>query len=194
MKFRFCSAFIVHSVFLLLCPLCTAQQSVRHIFLIRHAERLSALPVSPLSPAGQARAECLAQTLKDSGITQIFVSEIKATQETAAPLASVIGVKPSSIAARDTSALVRNLTYGAAGNALVIAEGDTLPVIIARLQGGTVKISPNVYDSLFELTIVEGGGTPAAVLHYCSAGTPPAPVQQRTPGRPMTRKPLAKKP
>ena len=40
-----------------------------------------------LSDAGRARAESLANVLKDAGITAIYATELKRTQQTAAPLA-----------------------------------------------------------------------------------------------------------
>lgn len=190
MKSRFISLMVRPALFFFVfCGVCVAQQNVRTIFLVRPAEKLSALPIASLTPEGSARAACLAQTLKDAGIRQVFVSEIKATQETAAPLANVLNIKPSSIPSRDVSTLVRNLTYGAAGNALVVAESDALPVIIARLQGGSIKpIGANEYDHLYQITLVEGGGTPAAVLHYCASPGSPIPATRAAPTRPAPKK------
>src|SRR5882762_9030090 len=61
---------------LLLCQLGAAQQNVRTIFLVRHAEKASAAADAPLSSEGQKRAECLATTLKDAGIKQIYVTDV----------------------------------------------------------------------------------------------------------------------
>lgn len=60
---------------LLLCQMAAAQQNVRTIFLVRHAEKASAAADAQLSPEGEKRAECLAATLKDAGIKQIYVTE-----------------------------------------------------------------------------------------------------------------------
>src|SRR5690242_19336315 len=61
------------------------------IFLVRHAERAAISGRVPsdtgLSPEGKTRAQNLARELKDAGITTIFTSEYKRTQETATPLA-----------------------------------------------------------------------------------------------------------
>ena len=151
--------------------LAAAQQNVRTIFVVREAERTSAAADAPLSPAGQERAGCLAQTFKDSGIKQIFVTETKATQATASPLANALNLKATIIPARDTSNLVRNLSYGGTGNVVVVAQSETLPVIIARLQGGSAKVGEKEYDRLFVIPVIEGAGTQAATLRYCPVQT-----------------------
>ncbi len=68
-------------------PIVSAQPVV---VIVRHAEKAANGGNDPdLSSAGHARAEALARILKDSGITAIFTSEFKRTQETANAL--VIG-------------------------------------------------------------------------------------------------------
>lgn len=188
---KLCFIFIIGASFL--CQISLAQQTTRTIFLVRHAEKQSAAPTASLSPAGQKRAECLAQTFKDSGIKQIFVTESKASQETAEPLAKALNLKPSTIPARDVANLMRNLVYGASGNALVISQSDTLPVIVGRLQGSAAKpVAENDYDRLFVSMVVEGAGTPAATLHYCSA--PGSTVAQPAAAKHPAAKAPAKKP
>lgn len=164
---------------LLLCQLATAQQNVRTVFLVRHAEKASAAADAPLSPEGEKRAECLAATLKDAGIKQIYVTDVMRTQQTAAPLAKALNIKPTILPAKDSNGLIKNLAYTGGGNILVVGHSDTVPFVIARLQGGTVApISENEYDRMFVITIAEAAGMPAATLHYCSTGTtkPPAPA------------------
>jgi hypothetical protein len=161
------------------CQMATAQQNVRTIFLVRHAEKAIATPDAALSPAGEKRAECLAQTFKDSGIKQIFVSDVKATQQTAGPLGKALNIKPSIIVAHDNSSLARSVLYGSRGNTLVVGDRDTLPVMIARLQGGSAKpVGENEYDQVFILPVIEGGGTPATSLRYCASLVSSAPVRQ----------------
>ena len=149
-----------------------AQQNVRTVFLVRHAEKASTAANAPLSPEGEKRAECLAATLKDAGIKQIYVTDVTRTQQTAAPLAKALKIKPTILPAKDPNALIKNLAYTGGGNILVVGHSDTVPFVIARLQGGTVApIGENEYDRLFVMTVVEAAGMPAATLHYCSAGS-----------------------
>ena len=157
---------------LLLCQMAAAQQNVRTVFLVRHAEKASTAADAPLSPEGEKRAECLAATLKDAGIKQIYVTDVTRTQQTAAPLAKALKIKPTILPAKDPNALIKNLAYTGGGNILVVGHSDTVPFVIARLQGGTVApIGENEYDRMFVMTVVEAAGMPAATLHYCSAGS-----------------------
>src|SRR2546423_7035829 len=79
------------------------------VVIVRHAEKAANGGNDPdLSSAGRARAEALARILKDSGITAIFTTEFKRTQETAAPTATSTHVTPTVVAAKDTTALVEN--------------------------------------------------------------------------------------
>jgi len=149
-----------------------AQQASRTIFLVRHAEAESTAPTAALTPAGEKRSQCLAHTLADAGIKQIYVSDAKRTQQTAAPLASQLKLTPSIIAGADVSTLVRNLLYGT-GNVLVVGHSNTLPVIIQRLQAGNVgAIGEKEFDKLFVVSVMEGAGSPAATLRYCEASAP----------------------
>ena len=168
---------LVHCLFpaLLLCQAGMAQQSPRAstVILVRHAEKVSTAPDALLSPAGQERAECLAQVLKDSGIKRIFVSDVKRTQETADPLAKALGIKPTVVEKKDMNTLVHDAFDGAGGNTLVVGHGDTLPQIIERVQAGTIApIGDNEYDALYVLTVREGSSTPVVKLHYCAASLP----------------------
>ena len=80
------------------------------VVIVRHAEKATDGGRDPdLSLAGRARADELARILKDSGITAIFTSEFKRTQETAAPSATSIGVTATVIPAKDTAALAAKL-------------------------------------------------------------------------------------
>src|SRR5207248_7544062 len=103
------------------------------VVIVRHAEKAANGGNDPdLSSAGHARADALARILKDSGITAIFSTEFKRTQETAAPTATSTHVTPTVVAAKDTSALIGKL-HQLSGNALVVAHGDTIPNIVNAL-------------------------------------------------------------
>jgi len=186
-------SFLLRAAFpaLLLCQLAAAQQNVRTIFLVRHAEKASAAPDTPLSPEGEKRAACLAATLKDAGIKQIYVTDAKRTQQTAAPLAKELKVTPTILPAKDSNGLIKNLVYTGGGNILVVGHSDTIPFVIARIQGGTVPpIGENEYDRMFVMTVAEAAGMPATTLHYCSAGTPAkaVPMPAHTPAKPALQK------
>jgi phosphohistidine phosphatase SixA len=143
-------------------PIVSAQPIV---VIVRHAEKAANGGNDPdLSSAGRARAEALARILKDSGITAIFTSEFKRTQETAAPTAKSTHVMPTVVPAKDTAALVGKL-YHLNGNALVVGHGDTIPNIVKALG---VNSSINIPDADYsELLIVILGDKPQLLrLHY----------------------------
>ena len=137
------------------------------VVIVRHAEKATDGGRDPdLSLAGRARADELARILKDSGITAIFTSEFKRTQETAAPTATSAGVAPTVVAAKDTDALVAKL-HQLNGNALVVGHGDTIPNIIKALGINSQIDVPDADYS--ELLIITLGDKPQLFrLHYPS--------------------------
>ena len=180
---------------LLMCQLAAAQQNVRTIFLVRHAEKASTAADALLSPEGERRADCLATTLKDAGIKQIYVTDVKRTQQTAAPLAKALKITPTILPAKNSNDLIKNLVYTGGGNILVVGHSDTVPFVIARLKAGTVPpIGENEFDRLFVVTIAEAAAMPVATLHYCgvsSAGakTGAMPAKPPAKGIPQKKKP-----
>jgi broad specificity phosphatase PhoE len=138
------------------------------IFLVRHAERAATSGQVPsdtgLSPVGRARAESLAQTLKDAQISAIYTSEFKRTKETAEPLAQSLGIRPEVIQADDLRSLLPKLK-GARGNVLVVGHSNTLPQIINALGiSPRVTVAESDYDNLF--LVVEDQPPWLIHLHY----------------------------
>ena len=132
----------------------TAAQST--IFFVRHAEKAGSGGDDPdLSEAGRARAESLANTLKDAGLSAIFVTERKRTQQTAAPLARTLHLDPAIVPAKDSAALIAKLR-ASSGNVLVVGHGNTIPDLIKSLGIATpIQIADNDYDNLFVLVLDE---------------------------------------
>jgi broad specificity phosphatase PhoE len=138
------------------------------IFLVRHAERAATSgrvpPDTGLSAEGKTRADHLGQQLKDAGITAIFITEYKRTQQTAAPLAHSLGIQPEIISAGDLRSLMAKIK-NETGNVLVVGHSNTLPQIINALGvHARVVISEGDYDNLF---IVVPDRKPELIhLHY----------------------------
>jgi broad specificity phosphatase PhoE len=151
-----------------------AAEPARTVILVRHAERAGGMSAdAALSGAGRCRAEALARMLADAGVTHIYTSEVARTQQTAAPLAKRLAIRPEAIPAKDVGALVAKLRADPPGGvALVVGHGDTLPEIVRRLGGGTVPpVGDAEYDRLLVVTL--GGGNQASVVTLRYAGCAP---------------------
>jgi broad specificity phosphatase PhoE len=124
------------------------------VFIVRHAEKASTGGNDPdLSVQGQKRADALAQILKDSRITAVFVTEFKRTQETAAPTARAAHVSPTMVPANDIIALVQKLR-ALNGNALVVGHGNTIPDLLRALGiAMTVSIPEDDYTEIFAVLV-----------------------------------------
>jgi broad specificity phosphatase PhoE len=124
------------------------------IFIVRHAEKASAADKDPdLSPEGQKRADALAQILKDSQVTSVFVTEFKRTQETAAPTAKAAHVSPTVVQANNIGVLAEKLR-ALNGNALVVGHGNTIPDLLKALGITTpVSIPDDDYNEIFAVLI-----------------------------------------
>jgi len=147
---RFLSLLLVFAVCL---SAATAQST---IFIVRHAEKAGDGGNDPdLSDLGRARAETLANMLKDAGISAIYVTEFKRTQQTAAPLAKALGITVTTLPAKDNAALVAKLR-ASNGNALVVGHSDTIPDLIKALGiSEPINIAENDYDNLFAVVLDE---------------------------------------
>ena len=122
-------------VTLLLCGLFAASAAAQStIFIVRHAEKATGGGNDPdLSRAGRARAKSLAGILKEVGITAIYATEFKRTQETAAPLAKIIGIDVVRIPGKSTANLVTKLHNLQGNAALVVGHSNTIPLLIKAL-------------------------------------------------------------
>ncbi|MFN2475744.1 MAG: histidine phosphatase family protein [Chthoniobacterales bacterium] len=142
---------IIYSLLLCLAiaPLAAAQSQ---IFIARHAEKAAtaADPKDPeLSDAGRARAESLARILRDAGLTAVYATEYKRTQQTGIPAAQAAGIDVTTVPADETDALVAQL-HNVKGSALVIAHSNTIPAIIKAFGIDTpITVDENDYDNLF---------------------------------------------
>jgi hypothetical protein len=127
--------------------------------------------------------------LTEAGIKQIFVSDAKRTQQTAAPLAKALHITPTVIPANDPNKLIRDVLFSVSGNSIVVGTSDTLPFVLARMRAGTVApIKLDEYDRMFLTTVMEGSATQAIVMRYCEAPNAPgarlvkAPTKTTQPG------------
>jgi probable phosphoglycerate mutase len=158
---------------LLLAVLVATPVSAQHtVFLVRHAERADTTPgASPtmaadpdLSEAGRARAESLAAALRDASLTAIYATELKRTQQTAAPLAKALGLTVKIVTSKSAADLLKQLK-ASKGNVLVVGHSNTVPDVIKGLGVTTaVTIGDDEFDNMF---LVTPGTHPSLLrLHY----------------------------
>ena len=128
-------------------------QSVRTVFLIRHADKASDEADAPLSDAGRRRAACLADMLSDARVARIFTSDLQRTQQTAAPLAARLHLTPVAIPLAHPERLVEAVRASKGGNIVVVWHDQTLPKIIQDLGGPDIPpIAHTEYDRFLILT------------------------------------------
>ena len=148
-------------------------QNVRTIFFVRHADKVSDETDAALSDAGRLRAQCLANTLADAQIQQIFISDLQRTGQTAAPLAERLRLKPVAIPLGRPDQLIEAIRSGKAERVLVVWHDATLPRIMRALGAPEIPpIAHTEYDRFFILTLPGGkaNSQPAFVsLRYCDS-------------------------
>ena len=140
----------------------TASSAEPTIFVVRHAEKAQGGNEKDpdLSETGRARAESIARVLKDAGITAIYATELKRTQQTAEPLARAMQLEVTVVPAKETATLISKVK-ATDGDALVVGHSNTVPQILQALGSTTaVTIGDEEYDNLFVLV----AGTPTKVI------------------------------
>ena len=143
------------------------------LILVRHAEKQVVPPENKdpdLSVAGIARAQELARIFGHSGITAIYATEYKRTQQTVKPLAEKLNLPVNQVGARKTPDLVKELRARKAGEVIFIAgHNNTVPEIIAAFGGPQLPIIPETeYDNLFILVVQSDGSTKLITMKYGS--------------------------
>jgi phosphohistidine phosphatase SixA len=157
-------------------------QQVTTVYLVRHAEKSTAVPTDrdpDLTDAGRKRAADLATRLGAAGVTGIIVTEFKRTRETAQPLASATGVGPEMIPAGIAGAadsVAAAVLRHRGGKVLVVGHSNTIAAIIAALGGPKLpNLCDDEYSNLFVMYIPTSGKVELTRQHYGKSD--PAPNQ-----------------
>jgi phosphohistidine phosphatase SixA len=148
--------------------------SARQVFLVRHTEREIDGEDPPLTALGVARAQALAATLRDAGISAIITTQWKRTRDSAAPLAAILRITPEVVPVYDGKALENSQAVAAAvrrhKDEIVLVVGHiTVTGVIAALGGPRLPtICDNVFSDLFQLNPALGEQG-LVHLHYGAA-------------------------
>lgn len=139
------------------------------VLLVRHGEKEKGEdPV--LSQAGSARAQALVHSVGSAGVSAVYATPYRRTQQTAQPLAQYLGLR---VAVRDAGekqaqAFVRELLRTNAGQTvLVVGHSNTLPALAEALTGEPFQaIADDEYDLLLVVTLPAVGPAQRVTLRY----------------------------
>jgi broad specificity phosphatase PhoE len=143
-------------------------QAMTTVLAVRHAD--IDLPAHtadpPLSPAGRQRAQALALLTGSAGISSILTSEFTRTQQTAQPLAQLLGLTLALVPAPDV--LAEQIVAGRHGDiVMIVGHSNTIPELINALGGGPVPIiGERDFDNLFVVTLQGPGQATTVRLRY----------------------------
>jgi broad specificity phosphatase PhoE len=148
--------------------------SARQVFLVRHTERFSDGADPGLTREGEARAQALAATLRDAGITAIITTQWRRTRDTAMPLAAILRITPEVVPIRDDKPLEHFQDVAAAvrrhrDETVLVVGHITVTGVIAALGGPRLPtICENVFSELLQFTPA-AGEQGLVHLHYGAA-------------------------
>jgi broad specificity phosphatase PhoE len=124
-------------------------------FLVRHAEK-AAGDDPALTPEGAARAQRLAELLAGEGIERVFATDTRRARETAAPLATRLGLTIESYDPRELAELAATLRE--AGRSVLVVGHSNTTGEFADLLGGEAgdPIDDAEYDRLYRVDLATG--------------------------------------
>ena len=142
-------------------------QSSTVIFLVRHAEKVADGEDPVLREAGEKRARGIANLLRDAGLQEIYSTDYRRTRDTAAPLASQLGLDVTiydSAELEDLAAEIRRR----GGRCLVVGHSNTTPELVGLLGGepGAPIDEQSEHDRLYVVTIGPDGTVGTVLLRY----------------------------
>ena len=133
---------------------CAGAPQPARVFVVRHAEKADG-PDPALTPAGQQRAERLAEMLAGEDIRQIFSTDTLRTRSTAKPLAERLGLAVELYDHREPGKLVDAIRVGG-GSALVVGHSNTIADIAARFGAAPGSpVADDEYDRLYVIRLGE---------------------------------------
>jgi broad specificity phosphatase PhoE len=110
---------------LLILGACTAQNSPKTIYIVRHAEKQLEGQDPELAYVGGVRAKKLAQILEKEGIKRVLSTNYTRTRNTAQPTAAAAGLVVEYYDPKNQEAFVSDLR-SSEGNILVVGHSNTV--------------------------------------------------------------------
>jgi broad specificity phosphatase PhoE len=149
-----------------------AASATTTVILIRHGEKASESMDNdpPLTAVGQARAKELARVLADANVSAIYTTNRRRTEDTVAPLAAALGLKPIVVTvgktyAADLAARIR--AEHAGKTVVVVGHSNTTPDVLKQLGIADPPAIPDPqHDDLFVVTLTDGAAPHLVRLRY----------------------------
>jgi len=146
------------------------QEGGTTVFLVRHAEKDTVPEGDPrLTEAGEDRALELAHVLEEAGVTAVFATQFRRTQDTVRPLADHLGLELQIVRADETDRLVEAIRQGPRSSVFVVSgHSNSVPAIIEALGAGAVAPieEANEFDNLYVVRLSTGGAAEVMTLKF----------------------------
>lgn len=145
------------------------------IVIIRHAEKqIGTIDDAPLSPQGELRAARLAQMFGDpesfGRVKQVYVTDTRRTQQTAAGLAQRINLKPVVLDPKASPGEIarRVLRENRGGLAIVVGHSNTVPALVKELSDAdeVPPIADEEFDTIYVVTVPTIGKASVLRMKY----------------------------
>ena len=147
-------------IFLLVASVVARAQQLTTFVLVRHAEKVADGTRDPdLTPEGKARAVRLVQLLEKCEVNAIYSTNVKRTQQTAAPLAESKNLKVALYEPMNPAELDAMLKAHEGGTVVISGHSNDIPWIANQLLGREVYQTLNDadYGNMLVITVQEKG-------------------------------------
>jgi broad specificity phosphatase PhoE len=151
--------FLLLFSFLIILSACTAQNSPKTIYIVRHAEKQLEGQDPELAYVGGVRAKKLAQILEKENIKRVLSTNFNRTRNTAQPTAAGAGVTVAYYDPKNQEALVADLR-SSEGNILVVGHSNTVSQLANAFVGEGEKFADLTdleYDFIYVVTLEKNG-------------------------------------
>lgn len=123
-------------------------------YVMRHLDTPAGASDPDLTEQGRRNAELLAARFSANPPATIFVSNTKRAQQTAAPLATRLGIEPIVYDPADTASLIVDVMKEPPP-VLIVGHSNTVPDIVAALSGGQ-RPAPLVHEDFGDIWQISG--------------------------------------
>ncbi len=152
-------------------PSCAPKDNDTVIYLVRHAEKITGKNAGrdpQLTSGGKIRAQVLAELLRGKNINHVHSSDYIRTRDTAAPLATIMGLKIEIYDPRKLGMLADQIR-AQGGRHLVVGHSNTTQEAAIALGSDASEppiVEKNEYDRLYAVRINDGGETHTKLTRY----------------------------